>query len=110
MHVDAIQMAPAILNDLPFEEAYPLTLQLVCHSAISFRSPIKQVAYETIPVSYILCEKDVIISPDTQKNFIAVLQENGREVDVRTMDSGHCPNWSCPEKLVEVISKAAEMG
>ncbi|KAH7399607.1 Alpha/beta hydrolase fold-1 [Pyrenochaeta sp. MPI-SDFR-AT-0127] len=110
MHIDAIQMAPAILNDMPFEEAYPHTLTLQHHSAVSFNAPVTQAAYETIPVTYLLCEKDLVVAPETQKRFISVLGEGGRKVDVVGLQSGHCPNWSQPEKLVEVLVEAAEKG
>ncbi|KAF1840403.1 alpha/beta-hydrolase [Cucurbitaria berberidis CBS 394.84] len=109
MHMDAVQMAGAIRNDLPYEEAYPFALQLPYHSAISFQEPITQAAYKTIPVSYIVCERDMIINPDTQRRFIKTIEEeSGREVDVFGLDSGHCPNWSQPEKLVEIIVTNAD--
>lgn len=111
MHMDALTMAAAVLNDLPFEEAYPLALQLPHHSAVSFNSPISQAAYEKIPVTYIVCEKDLIVPPKMQRKFISTIEElSGKSVDVRTMECGHCPQWSCPEKLVEVVLEAARLG
>ncbi|CAO2657028.1 Nn.00g058310.m01.CDS01 [Neocucurbitaria sp. VM-36] len=104
MHISALAMTGAIADDLPWEQAYPLALQLSHHSAISFRGAVTQVAYESIPVSYVVCEKDFIIPPETQRRFIKMAEEgSGRKVDVKSLDCGHCPNWTMPEKLVEVV-------
>ena len=103
MHLSPLLITSAIANDLPWESAYPLALQLPHHSAISFHGAVSQAAYESIPVSYVVCEKDLIITPETQRRFIRTIEESGREVDVHSLDCGHCPNWSMPERLVEVV-------
>ncbi|OAL56112.1 alpha/beta-hydrolase [Pyrenochaeta sp. DS3sAY3a] len=106
LHIDAIQMTPAVLNDLPFEDAYPLVRQLAHHSAIAFSSPTTQAAYKDVPVSYIVCEKDLIIAPDVQRRFIRNIEEGkgeGGKVHVVSLQAGHCPNWSVPGELVDVV-------
>jgi pimeloyl-ACP methyl ester carboxylesterase len=110
MHGDAITVASGISNDLPsWEEAYECALQLPHHSAVSFEGIVTKAAYESLPVSYILCEKDYILSPETQRRFIGVLEEvQGKKIDVVSLDSGHCPNWSQPDKLVEILIKEAQ--
>lgn len=108
MHLDAVQMAGAVLNDLPFEDAYPLTLSLAHHSAASFAEAVTEAAYLTVPVTYVVCERDLVVAPEVQRRFVAVMEEGGRSVHVVALDSGHCPNWSQPEKLVEVVVAAAE--
>lgn len=103
-------MTPAVLNDLPFEDAYPLVRQLVHHSAIAFSSPTTQAAYKDIPVSYIVCEKDLIITPDVQRRFIRNIEEGKGEsgkVDVVSLQAGHCPNLSVPGELVDVVVECA---
>ena len=107
MHVDAIGMSAACFNDMPYEEAYPHALKLAHHSGVSFKDVVTQAAYETIPVSYIFTEKDLIVSPELQNKYIALLEENGRKVDVRKLDAGHCPTVSCPDKFVETIVQIA---
>jgi pimeloyl-ACP methyl ester carboxylesterase len=104
MHIDAAASAAFICNDLPWELAYEHVLQFPHHSAASFLEPVTQIAYKDVPVSYIVCEKDMIIAPDAQREFVKVLEEASLgKVHVVSLESGHCPNWSVPEKLAEVI-------
>lgn len=110
MHMDSVQIAHAVGNDLPsWEVAYEWALQLSHHSAVSLQGVMTQAAYESIPVSYILCEKDLIVSPEIQKKSIRVIEEvSGKKVDVISLDAGHCPNWSQPERLAEIIVQEAD--
>ena len=110
MHMDPIVMASFVCNDLPYAQAYEHALQLPHHSAVSFQSEVTQVSYKEIPVTYIFCEKDVVINPETQQRFIDTIEEvSETKVDVKRIDAGHCPNWSKPEELVELIVGAAEL-
>tara|TARA_R110002003_G_scaffold589_15_gene20669 strand:+ start:1735 stop:2067 length:333 start_codon:yes stop_codon:yes gene_type:complete len=110
MHVDAVGMASAACNDLPWEQGYENVLNFAHHSAESFLGKVTQVAYTDVPVSYLLCEDDLIVSPEKQRGFIQVLEEGGRKVDVVSLKAGHCPNWSMPEELGDVIAAEAERG
>lgn len=110
LQMDAILAAGGIANDMPWEDAYPLALQLKQHSRVSFDDQVTEAAYEKsesgelVPVSYIVCEKDLIISPEQQRGYIQVLEEKrGAKVDVSSLEAGHCPNWSVPEELTKVI-------
>lgn len=108
MHNDPVLMAPFVCNDLPFAQAYQNALQLPHHSAISFHSPVTQASYKDIPSTYIFCERDLVIAPDVQQRFIETIKEvSGREVDVKRLDTGHCPNWSRPEELVGLLEEVA---
>jgi pimeloyl-ACP methyl ester carboxylesterase len=106
-HPDPVALAGAVCNDLPWPQAYENTLNFAHHSSVSFEEKVTAAAYETTPVGYVLCEKDVIVSPEKQQGFIEVLKEGGREVKVEKLDAGHCPNWSCPERLAEVLGEMA---
>lgn len=67
-----------------------------------------QIAYKEIPASYIFCEDDLIVSPAQQTKFIKVIEDaTGKVVDVVKLKAGHCPNWSMPEKVAEVIGELA---
>jgi pimeloyl-ACP methyl ester carboxylesterase len=110
MHIDPVLMAPAVCNDLPYIQAYEHALQLPHHSAISFQNESTQASYKDIPVTYIFCERDLIVSPELQQKYIDTIEEvSGRKVDVRRIDSGHCPNWSKPEELLGLIADAAAL-
>jgi hypothetical protein len=102
-------MAGAVANDMPWELAYENVLQFPHHSAASFLESVTQVAYTDLAVSYILCKKDLVVSPELQSGFIKVIEEaSEKKVDVVELDCGHCPNWSMPEKLAEAIIGEAE--
>ncbi|KAJ4350459.1 uncharacterized protein N0V89_009080 [Didymosphaeria variabile] len=63
MHGDPVQQAAGVGNDFDsWEYAYECALQLPHHSAVSFTGKTTQAAYVTVPVSYILTEKDMIVS------------------------------------------------
>lgn len=110
MHMDPVIMAPLVCNDLPYAQAYEHALELPHHSAVSFQGAATQASYETIPVTYVLCERDVVINPETQQRFIDTIEEvSGEKVDVKRIDAGHCPNWSKPDELVGLIVSAAEV-
>ncbi|KAF4548581.1 Hypothetical protein D9617_27g045490 [Elsinoe fawcettii] len=109
MHINPALFAGAVANDMPWELAYEKMLTLPHHSKASFEGVVTQAAYKDVPVSYIFCEKDLVISPEKQKGFIEVVeQESGNKVDVVSLDSGHAPNWSVPEKLRDIIIELAE--
>ncbi|KAF2847841.1 alpha/beta-hydrolase [Plenodomus tracheiphilus IPT5] len=115
MHLDALTFAPALLNDIPFEDAYPLALTIRTHSAKAFEEKVTSLAYapaeggKCTPVTYVVCERDVIISPERQRELIGRLVESRGEggVDVRTLDAGHCPHVSVCEQLVGLVGEVA---
>jgi hypothetical protein len=109
MHIDAVAMAGAVCNDLPWDIAYENALNFKHHSSASFVEKVTQAAYTTVPVSYVLCENDLVVSPEKQRGFVKVLEEAGREVKVVSLQAGHCPNWSMYEKLGDVLGELAEM-
>jgi pimeloyl-ACP methyl ester carboxylesterase len=109
MHLDAVLLAGTVCNDMSWEDAYPLVLQLAHHSEAAFRERVTELAYESIPVAYVVCERDLIVVPERQRLFVGVLEEarGEGEVEVYNLDAGHCPNWSCPEKVVDVLVECA---
>lgn len=97
-------------NDLSWDLAYENTLNLAHHSGASFFEPITQAGYLDIPVSYIFCERDLVVDTGKQQGFIDVIKEaTGKDVHVAKLDAGHCPNWSMPEKLGDTIAEMAGM-
>ncbi|KAF2220277.1 Alpha/beta hydrolase fold-1 [Elsinoe ampelina] len=109
MHIDASLSAGAIANDMSWELAYEKVLLFPHHSAVSFSEPLTQAAYKEVPVSYILCTNDLIVKPDQQRQFIDNIQSaSSNKASVVEIDSGHCPMWSVPEKLRDVIISEVE--
>ena len=100
--VEAI--AGSTFSDVPFDKAVEIVKRMPKHSAVSFAGELTYPAYKHIACSYILCENDSLVVPDVQRKMIEMIkQESGREVDVRTLSSGHAPNFSQPEKVAEII-------
>lgn len=108
MHVNHAQWAGAVFNDMPWEDAYTAAQNLGAHSAAAFMTPVTQIAYDKIPVTYVVCEKDLVIPTENQMKYVARVEEaSGKKPHVVKLDAGHCPNASMPEKLAEVVAEAA---
>lgn len=109
MHMDAAVMAPIVCNDLPYAQGYQNALQLPHHSTVSFRGEVTQCSYKAIPLTYIFCEKDMVISPEIQQRFIDTIEEiSGNKVDVKKIDAGHVPMWSKPDETLKLLLEAAQ--
>jgi pimeloyl-ACP methyl ester carboxylesterase len=101
-------MAAACGNDMAYELAYEYAIGLAHHSSASFLEKATQTAYTDIPVSYIFCEEDLVVKPELQEGFIKKIEEKkGEKVHVVKLKSGHCPNWSRPEELAQVMAQVA---
>jgi predicted esterase len=100
--------APVVYSDLPLPTAVEWTSKFVEHSSVSFDGKLTYPAYKYIPVTYLVCEDDKVISPEMQRSMIEAAKEDGLEIDVRTCSAGHGVNVSATEELVKVIRAAAE--
>ncbi|OCT51589.1 hypothetical protein CLCR_08948 [Cladophialophora carrionii] len=99
--------AKLTFSDLPFEEAKVWAERMSYHSASSFEGKLTYPGYNKIPVSYIFCEKDVILPPEFQRSVIAGIErESGKKVDVLRLSAAHCPNISAPQELAAIVVKA----
>ena len=108
MYLNLIPAARYTFSDLPEEEAIRWASTFPGHSAITFMEKLTYPAYKHIPVAYLLCKGDRLIHPDVQRSFIDhVSRESGREAKVYACDSGHCPNISRPDYVVDVVRHAA---
>ena len=105
--LDVEPAAKHIVSDMPLDEAIKFMASATRHSAASFASPFTYPAYRYIPATYIICEKDLVIPPTFQRQWIERMeQESGRSVSTISMETGHCPNASAPGELVKAIEKA----
>lgn len=110
MHSDPVIMGAVVFNDIPYAQGYEAALHIPFHSAGSFRNEITQASWMDIPLTYIFCERDLVITPETQQRFIDTVEEvSGKKVDVRKIDAGHCPLLSCPESLLQLIAEATAL-
>jgi len=89
MHTEPLSSASYVCNELPWDLAYSNALNFAHHSGPSFLESVSQVAYASgVPVSYIVCEKDLVVRPEVQRGFVKVLEEAGRGVSVVSLESG----------------------
>ncbi|KAJ7631495.1 Alpha/Beta hydrolase protein [Mycena rosella] len=105
---DASKCGHISFSDLPPEEAVIWAAKLTPHSAISFAQKLTYAAYKDIPVSYLFCEDDKLVTPEQQNKIIAGLESEmgGKTVDRHPVKAGHAVNVSQPKTVVDVVRKA----
>jgi hypothetical protein len=101
-HPDPAASAEFIFSDLPLAEGVEWVKTFAEHSAISFSNELTYAGYKDVPASYLFCETDKCILPAAQQRGIDIIEgASGKKVDVTRIQSGHCPNVSHPEKVVD---------
>lgn len=81
------------------------------HSAVSFAGELTYAGYKDIPVSYLLCEEDLCIPVNIQRQGIDLIEKvSGKKVDVTSIKAGHCPTESAPQKVIDWILDVARKG
>ncbi|KIX92919.1 uncharacterized protein Z520_11395 [Fonsecaea multimorphosa CBS 102226] len=88
-------------NDLPAEEQKLWVSKLKHHSIIATKTPLTQVAYTSIPVTYLYCEEDQALPLPTQE--MMVRQSGLEDVQELRCGAGHSPFLSEPDLFVESI-------
>ncbi|TVY34264.1 hypothetical protein LSUB1_G007843, partial [Lachnellula subtilissima] len=66
--------------------------------------PITHAAWREIPVAYIHCTADMTVPFDYQKSFVEGMEKNGRPVRTFELATGHCPNLTATEGVVEAVN------
>ena len=108
-HYDVEGAARQTFSDLPLDEGVSWVKKMSIHSAPSFQGKLTYAGYKTIPVSFIFCEHDLVLSPEFQRRVIETIEkESGSKVDVHTLETGHCPNVSAPNDCAAAILAAAK--
>lgn len=107
-HSDHAQSASLSFSDLAPEEGLAWVRKFRAHSAASFTCPLRYAGYLDVPVSYFLCEKDLVIPPDVQKEEINMIEKrSGKKVNVTMVKSGHCPTISNLQVVVDWLVNLA---
>ncbi|KAJ8125147.1 dyp-type peroxidase [Lasiodiplodia mahajangana] len=102
LHPRGEPAVPVTFSDLPPDEGREWNKKFAWHSARSFMDPLQYAGYQHIPVSYLLCEKDLVVPPDVQWKGIKMIEEaTGGKVDVTKFQTGHCPSASVPEQVID---------
>jgi hypothetical protein len=78
------------------------------HSAVSFSGELTYVGYKDLPASYLLREMDLAIPPELQRFYIQLIEkESGNKVEVMSIKTGHAPNITAPEEVINWILDVA---
>ena len=103
-HLSISTSAALTFSDLLKEEGEAWVKKMAHNSAISFAGELTYATYEDIPVSYLLCEEDLVIPAKVQRDEIELIEkESGKKVDVMSIKTIHCPSTSAPEKVIDWI-------
>jgi pimeloyl-ACP methyl ester carboxylesterase len=106
---NAERSAANCFSDLPKEEGLHWYAKFSLHSAASFANPLTHPGYKDVPVSYLICEDDLVIPAEIQRREIEMIEkESGSKVDVTSIRAGHCPTISVPEQVVEWLLEEAK--
>ncbi|KUJ24233.1 alpha/beta-hydrolase [Mollisia scopiformis] len=111
-HQNDIPRAASIsFSDIPQEEGEAWIRRMPAHSAVSFTNELTYAGYKDIPVSYLICEEDLVIPLRMQRDEIELIEKvSGKKVDVTSIKTGHIPPASQPQKVIDwilsVIAKA----
>ncbi|KAA8641969.1 alpha/beta hydrolase [Aspergillus tanneri] len=69
---------------------------------------LHQVAWREIPVSYVVYTLDMAVPKEYQMYMIALMEANGREVEVLEMETSHCGMIRMPMETADIINEIAE--
>jgi hypothetical protein len=105
-------VAKMTFSDLPFDEAMEWAEKFPQHSAVSFAGEVTYAGYKEVPISYLLCLKDLVITEKMQRAGIELIEQaSGTKVDVTEIEACHAPSAKYPEKVMEwfvdVLNKAS---
>ncbi|MCJ1296909.1 hypothetical protein MMC34_008477 [Xylographa carneopallida] len=70
--------------------------------------PIKHAAWREIPVAYIYTTGDMTVPLDCQKSFVEGMEKAGCPVRTFELATGHCPNLTATEGVVDAVNKIVE--
>lgn len=86
------------------EEAAYWAQRLVLHSAAAFATPITHAGFKDVPISYLVCEKDLTIPAHIQRAGIEMIErESGNKVEVTSIGADHAAPLSFPNEVIEWV-------
>lgn len=91
-------------NDLPSSMVDELAAKLLPHAASIYTHPLAYAGYKYVPTTYLLCTQDQALPFKVQKAIVASAHGLMR---TEICDAGHFCMLSMPERVTNVIIKAA---
>lgn len=85
--------------------------QLTKHPKAAQYTAVSHEAFREVPVMYLLCEQDQALPVEVQRMMVRRIEEAGVEnVVLESCGGSHSPFLSMPEKVTEVVARAAKAG
>jgi pimeloyl-ACP methyl ester carboxylesterase len=95
-------------SDLPPAEGEAWASRFYRQSPVAFVGNLTYAGYKDVPISYLVCEKDLVIPPTVQRSEIAMIErETGKKVDVTSIETGHIPTASQPQLVIDWVLDVA---
>ncbi|KAI0971519.1 Alpha/beta hydrolase fold-1 [Xylaria arbuscula] len=99
-----------LYSDVPAEVGEAGFANFTRQSSASFATPLTYAGYCDVPVSYLVCEDDLIIPRHLQEAGIAMIeQHSGHKVHVTSVKAGHFPTTSLPQELASWVVELTRM-
>jgi len=89
-------------NDLPDDEARAATAQLRPQPMTAFNVPVTEVAWKTVPSTYVITLRDTIFPLEAMEGLAA--RAGSKAVRI---EAGHSPFLSRPQETADIIVEAA---
>ncbi|RDW88547.1 hypothetical protein BP6252_00579 [Coleophoma cylindrospora] len=108
LKIDPELSASAAFSDLGDDDGIDLVNRMGVQSISSFGGKTTFEAWQHLPVSYLFAKNDQVNPYHFQQSMVEKIEKaTGRPVTVYECDSGHCPNVTHPDRVVEVIRDVA---
>jgi hypothetical protein len=96
---------------MPLEEAEAFMMRFPTHSMVSFSGELTHAGYKVVPVSYLVCEGDLVISKKAQMGMVEMIErESGKKVDITMSKASHGINVSAPQDVVNWVAHMTKLG
>ncbi|KAI4098048.1 MAG: hypothetical protein LQ339_006616 [Xanthoria mediterranea] len=97
-----IDAAGLLFNDLAPDTALTWISKLRCQPSSGWDDVVDYVGWKDIPSVYLLCEQDALLSPEMQTQMA-----DRANSEIEKCDAGHCCMIGQPQRVLEVVEKAA---
>lgn len=99
--------AAAILPELAKEQGEAWIRKFPGQAAAPFQEKLTSTSHYDVPITYVKCSKDMVVSPAHQQKMIDdVRGVSSSVITVAGMECGHCPMVVEPDKMAEIIVEA----
>ena len=88
-------------------EADAYVSSLVRWNGKSMYQAVTHCAWREIPVTYIYTSQDMTVPLDYQKSMVERMQGEGRLVHTVELATGHCPNLTMTQGVVDIVTRIA---